>query len=82
MYEVIECLYKDLPKEIEGMSLPDNGSGKKYARYIVEKYDGEIISVNSDAMEREDATFGRDLKWIKGSLENAYRLGIKDGAFK
>ena len=80
MYEVIQCYYEELPEEVnKEWGLSDNGSGKDCATYIIQKADGEIISVESDAMEPEDASFGRDLKWIKQSLEDAYEKGLEDG---
>ena len=80
MYEVIQCSYEDLPEEVnKEWGLSDNGSGKDCATYIIQKVDGEIISVESDAMEPEDASFGRDLGWIKQALEEAYEKGLQDG---
>ena len=72
--------YEDLPDEIEKDSfgnfmVSDNGSGKEYATYIL-IYDGdELMDWYSDAMEPEDATFYRDLNWIPGVIEWAYKMG-------
>ena len=58
--------YDQLTKE-DQEGVPDNGSGKEYANYIViEDKDGR--RVYSDAMEPEDATFNRDLSWITTEL--------------
>jgi hypothetical protein len=77
MFEVIQCYYEELPEEVnKEWGLSDNGSGKESASYIIQKVDGQIISVESDAMEPEDASFGRDLRWIKKALEDAYNLGL------
>lgn len=82
MYEVIQCYYGDLPDEVnKEWGLSDNGPGKDCATYIIEKVEGKIISVESDAMEPEDASFERDLRWVKESLERAYQYGLIDGRF-
>lgn len=80
MFEVIQCGYEDLPKEVrEEWAMPNNGCGAEYATYIVMKYQGVILNVMSDAMEPEDASFGRDLGWIQSALKDAYRFGLDDG---
>jgi len=80
MFEVIQYYYEDLPEEVKKeWALSDNGSGKELATYIIQKVDGQIISVESDAMEPEDARFSRDLRWIKTALEDAYKLGLIRG---
>lgn len=76
MYDVIVCNYdKFTEKEQQEWCHSDNGCGKEFATYIVEKVNGKIINVNSDAMEPEDASFSRNLSWIVGSLKDAYKLG-------
>ena len=73
-FEVTEPTYKELTdKEKEDVS--DNGSGKEYAMYIRVTYNGETILLESDAMEPEDASFGRDLSWIVGIIKKAYEIG-------
>ena len=54
---------------------PDNGCGKEFADYLIIKYKGAIIRIESDAMESEDVRFCRDLSWIKDAIEQAYELG-------
>ena len=77
MYQVVRCNYNDFTeKEQEEWCHSDNGCGKEYASYIVEKENGKIIDVHSDAMEPEDVSFYRELNWISDSLERAYMLGI------
>lgn len=83
MYTVTKCDYAELPETIKNPeflvdSLPDNGSGKEYATYLIIKHNETILAVESDAMEREDAVFHRDLSWIKQALETAYKLGYED----
>lgn len=73
-YEVKILEYKDLTN-FEKQSAPGNGCGKEAAGYLQIKLAGEILATKSDAMEPEDATFCRDLAWIKDELERAYRLG-------
>lgn len=53
-----------------------NGCGKEYANYLLlNDGDGNYCGLWSDAMEPEDATFTRDLKWIKDLLIEAYKMG-------
>ncbi len=83
MFTVIKCNYEALPEavkdpELLSDSLPDNGCGKEYASYLVIKHNDTVLTIKSDAMEREDATFYRDLAWIKQELETAYKLGYED----
>ena len=83
MYEVILCSYDNLPNEVDKeLGLPNNGSGKEYAGYIVEKVDGKVINVHTDAMEPEDASFHRDLRWITDALKEAYLRGLEYGVEK
>lgn len=78
MYEVTMQGSEELSED-ELEEMPDNGSGKEYAGYIRITYDGKTLAIHSDAMEPEDATFGRDLSWIDEALREAYELGKKDG---
>ncbi len=55
--------YDNLPEWVNKEDLSGNGSGKKYATYLVIE-DGDYRKVYSDAMEPEDASFRRDLNWI------------------
>jgi hypothetical protein len=79
-YEVKQYNYDNLPAEIKGKDylLSNSGCGEKYAYYLVISHNGEILRVESDPMEPEDAIFPRDLYWIKLELERAYRLGYED----
>ena len=61
---------KNLPNWVDKEDLSNCGSGKDYASYLLIE-DGDYRVCYSDAMEPEDATFGRDLKWIKKELERA-----------
>ena len=58
---------------------PNNGCGREAANYLRILYNGQTISIFSDAMEPEDARFTRDLFWIAGELILAYEQGRKDG---
>lgn len=46
--------------------------------YLLITQDGKILYLESDAMEPGDACFSRDLKWIKGAIEKAYKIGTED----
>ena len=83
MFEVIQCNYDELPEEVDKeWGLSNNGSGKECATYIIQKVDGKIISIESDAMEPEDASFNRGLRWIAEELREAYLRGLEYGVTK
>lgn len=69
--KVTLCTYVELPEWVNHNHLSDNGSGKEYANYLLIE-DGDYRACYSDAMEPEDRSFHRDLKWIKSELERAY----------
>jgi hypothetical protein len=71
--------YEDL-NEGEKLGASYNGSGAKSATYMRVSHRGERVFTESDAMEREDATFHRDLNWIVSMLKYVYELGQKDAA--
>jgi len=78
MLRVKKARYKDLPAGVDKESLPDN-CAKEYANYLL-IYDGmELIRVESDDMAREDASFSRDLRWIEKAINQAYKIGFRDG---
>lgn len=78
MLEVKEVSFDDLTEE-EQTDQPDNGGGKEYAAYLCVIYKGKTLSIYSDAMEPEDCTFSRDLKWVKSAILAAYDFGIWGG---
>lgn len=73
-YKVSILSFDDLTEEERDWQ-PDNGGGKDSAQYLKIEYKGEVIAIESDAMEPEDVRFSRDLNWIKSALEKAYELG-------
>ena len=74
----IEVLnFKDL-SDNEKEDAPNNGCGKEYANYLRVSHNGRVVAIESDAMEPEDATFGRDLSWIANVIEKCYNIGITD----
>ena len=52
--------------------------GKEEATYLRITHKGKTIGLFSDAVEPEDATFGRDYSWIGDIILKAYQLGIED----
>jgi len=74
----IEALEFDDLLEKEKNNVSDNGFGKEYAVYIKISHNGNVICLESDAMEREDATFSRDLNWIFEMFQKCYDLGKED----
>jgi len=67
MKKVKVVAYEELTKE-EQQCQPNNGSGKKYASYIIIE-DEKGRRIYSDAMEPEDASFSRNLSWIIDELK-------------
>lgn len=67
-----------LDEEKEGVS--NNGRGKESANYIRVTHNGEVLFLENDAWEPEDASFRRDLKWIKDALMACYEAGKAEGA--
>lgn len=82
MFETKIVPYSDLPSEIIRKGLSNNGSGAEYASYLLVFNNGELVRCESDAMEKEDARFSRDLSWIQGALLDAYRFGVDEGERK
>jgi len=77
MLKVFRYSYEDLTDE-EKKNVSDNGWGKEMACYIKVTHNGETVLLESDAMEREDAMFCRDLKWVYFACEICYELGKQD----
>jgi len=77
MLKITSPDYEDLTSD-EQIFVPNNGFGKKTASYIRVTHKGETICLKSDAIEPEDATFCRDLFWIKNIILKAYELGKQD----
>ena len=69
--------YDDLTDD-EKESASDNGCGKEYANYLKVMENDRVIAFESDAMEPEDASFGRDLGWIPTLLEFIIDSTAKD----
>jgi hypothetical protein len=78
MLEVIDLDFDDLSDD-EQEEQPDNGCGNEDASYIAIFHGGRRVAIFSDAMEPEDCTFNRDMRWIKGAILKAYELGKGDG---
>ncbi len=70
--------YNELPDDIKKQPLSNNGSGKEDAQYLVVFKNSKIIRVESDAMEPEDASFSRDLHWIKDAILEAYQIALDE----
>lgn len=69
--------FDELPSYVDKEFLSGNGSGKEYATYLLVNHNGELVTLESDAMEPEDARFGKDLSWIPELLKRVYMLGAK-----
>ncbi len=62
---------QDLPDDLK----EEYDVGDEYSNFMIVKHDDTIISVTTDYMEPEDATFTRDLKWVSELLREVYELG-------
>ena len=73
----VETVYaQELPAEVKtDLEI----GGDNYGTYLIIRRDGEIIFIDNDCMEPEDATFGRDLKWVKEMLLAVYDIGVTEG---
>ena len=71
--------HKLVSKETIEYGLSNNGCGKEYANYILVSHDDKLVFLESDAMEPEDKSFSRNLRWIVAALKEAYDLGVEDG---
>jgi hypothetical protein len=58
----------------------NNGGGKEEAHYIRVEHNCVTVLLVSDAMEKEDANFIRDLVWIPNALRMCYEYGKIDQA--
>lgn len=77
-YKVELKSYRQLT-DTQKEDMPNNGCGREEAGYLHVTHENRTLLLVSDAIEPEDARFRRDLSWIKGALENAYRLGFAAG---
>jgi hypothetical protein len=72
--KISRVCFDDLP-EVEQENASDNGCGKEDAGYLRVEMPGRLTRYFSDAMEPEDASFGRDLKWVAEAIEDAFVCG-------
>ncbi len=79
MLEIQSPSYEDLIDD-EKFAVPSNGCGKESANYLKVLHNGEVILLESDAMEPEDCVLHRDLSWIAPALQKMYELGLSDSA--
>jgi hypothetical protein len=70
--------FQKIVPDAESEFAPDNGSGKEWASYLVIRHEGKIFEWHSDAMEREDTSFNRDLSWIVDLVARVYQQGLDD----
>lgn len=69
--------FEDLD-EAEKMDASDNGIGKEYANYVRVSHNGHTLYLESDAIEPEDKSFGRDLGWVLEAIRKAYDIGKEE----
>ncbi|MFP3722110.1 hypothetical protein SFC57_02415 [Niallia circulans] len=78
MLKVNLISYEDLTKEEKEIQ-PNNGWGKECANYIKLTDGNKTVMILSDAFEPEDGTFTRDLSDVVDAIEEAYKIGLRDG---
>ena len=78
MYKVYIIEFEQLTEQ-EKDSVSNNGCGKEDANYIAIDNGEDPRIIHSDAMEREDAKFTRNLKWIVDALNEAHESGVEEG---
>ena len=60
--------------------LKEDTENKWEPRCILEiVHNGKVIDEYYDGGEPEDNSFYRDWGWVPGAIEQAYKLGLKDG---
>ena len=50
-----------------------------WSNFMIVEHNGNVVHVENDYIEPEDATFVRSLKWVAEMIEYAYELGKGDG---
>ncbi|KYC67198.1 hypothetical protein [Heyndrickxia coagulans] len=78
MLKVNLVSFEDLTEEEKEIQ-PNNGCGKEYANYIKITDGYKTVMILSDAVEPEDARFSRDFRDFVDAIEEAYKIGIRDG---
>lgn len=78
MLKVNLVSFEDLTEEEKEIQ-PNNGCGKEYANYIKITDGYKTVMILSDAVEPEDARFSRDFRDVVDAIEEAYKIGIRDG---
>ncbi|MDH5161483.1 hypothetical protein [Heyndrickxia oleronia] len=78
MLKVNLVSFDDLTEEEQQLQ-PNNGWGKEYANYIRITDGAETVMILSDAFEPEDGTFTRDLCYVVDAINEAYKIGLRDG---
>lgn len=78
IFSVVIENYQSLSKN-EKDNVSNNGSGAEYASYLRVIHNGKTILLESDAMEKEDAIFTRDLSWVKDIIFKSYQIGLQEG---
>jgi hypothetical protein len=78
MLKVNIAIFEDLTEEEKEIQ-PNNGCGKEYASYIKITDGSKTVMILSDAVEPEDATFTRDFSDVVYAIEQAYKIGLRDG---
>lgn len=78
MLKVNVVSFQELTREEQKLQ-PNNGCGKECANYIKMTDGSDTVMILSDAVEPEDATFTRDFKEVVKAIEQAYKIGLRDG---
>ena len=81
MIKVEMVSYDELPEEVRGLYLSNNGTGRRYATYLLVYHNDKLIRYESDAIEPEDAQFCRDLSWVEDAIVEAYNIGVNENAW-
>ena len=56
----------------------DGEKVRDYGSVLCITHNGKVLIEETDTMEPEDASFGRNLNWIKAAIELAYKLGKEE----
>lgn len=75
-FKIVVCGFSELPPEVDRNDLSENGVGSEDASYLLVYLDGKLLRCESSAMEPEDVSFYRDLRWISQAIIEAWEAAL------
>lgn len=75
-FKIVVCGFSQLPPEVDRNDLSENGVGSEDASYLLVYLDGKLLRCESSAMEPEDVSFYRDLRWVSQAIIEAWEAAL------